>query len=119
MAISRAVNPSTYRQPASGAPVRSHEAERPHVVFRDIAMPVAFAIVVALALILYIAGYALVTSANYDRIHLKARMASVRSENEVIQGEIDGQSSHESVAAWTRTNNMVDGVAPVVIVGNP
>jgi len=92
---------------------------RGRIVFRDILAPFATAACVGLALSVYIAGAALATSANYDRMRLKEQLRVVRSENELLVASNNSRRSTEAVSNWARSKQMMDdGAAPVVIVGS-
>jgi hypothetical protein len=122
MAIARATavpSPGIRKpSPIRAARPGSAESSRPRIAFREIAAPFAAAVSLTIILSLYIAGYALVASANYDLVHLKDQLRGVRAENELILTDINNRRCTEAVATWARTNQMVDdGAAPVVIVG--
>lgn len=78
--------------------------------------PTAVALTVALALVLYIGGYARYAAAYYQQMHIQEQIRQVTIENDALRAEIDRQRGRDSVATWASTNKMVRTTTPSAIV---
>jgi hypothetical protein len=104
--------PRVLRKPALRAPTiaKSPTALRP--LLRQLAIAAGLAI----ALIAYVYGYALMTAANYQRVKLNATLGSLRSQQQLLSSAVIQQRNKSVIDQWAAANRFTRETAKPVVI---
>lgn len=97
--------------PASGSRVRTRASDSDRA-FTMFAWGAA-----ALAVVGYIAGYAAMTSVNFQRIRLQKQLRNAQAEHQIIHSTLVERSRESLVREWAAAHGMVAASGAPVFVG--
>ena len=120
MAIAQRQVPRIYQRPAA-RPAGSVHARpagraRRRASIRLRSEPLAAYAGLALALILYVAGYARLTAVNYQRVKINRQIGKLEAREQLLRSEVLRLKQRDVVAAWASANGFVRAEAAPMFV---
>ena len=108
-----AVSPRPARRPAvDGRPVRS----RPQVAWGPLFRPILVAGGLAATLVVYVSGYAQMTHAGYERVHLQNQQRDLQVEQQILRSDLLLHHNREAVEQWAGLHGFTRGSAAPLVV---